>query len=97
VLDAAWRYVRAGCAPGGSHANRRFLAEWVEWEPELGEAEQLVLCDAQTSGGMLIAVAPDRAPALRDALAARGAPVAAVVGELRAGTSGRIHVARRRG
>ena len=33
VLAAARDYVAAGIAPGGTHANRRFLADWVDYDP----------------------------------------------------------------
>ena len=46
VLDAARAYVRAGIAPGGTHANRRFLAGSVDATGAgVGEADQLLLCD----------------------------------------------------
>jgi selenide, water dikinase len=92
VLAAAEVYVRQGIAPGGSHANLRFLAETVDWGEGLGEADRLLLCDAQTSGGLLIAVAPDRVEALLDALRERGTLVATEVGQLVEGPVGRIAV-----
>jgi selenide,water dikinase len=92
VLEAAWDYVRAGIAPGGTHANRRYLRESVLFAEGVSEAAQLVLCDAQTSGGMLIAVAADRVDALRAALRARGTPCAEVVGRIEEGTPGAARV-----
>lgn len=92
VLAAAEAYVRQGIAPGGTHANRRFLADSVDWGQGLDEADQLLLCDAQTSGGLLIAVAPGRVEALLDALRERGTLVATEVGELVEGPVGRIVV-----
>ncbi len=56
VVEAARAYVREGIAPGGTHANWRFLNDWVAWDTRLEKSAQLLLCDAQTSGGMLIAV-----------------------------------------
>jgi len=90
VLDAAQAYVREGIAPGGTHANWRFLADWVEYEVE--KPEQLLMCDAQTSGGLLIAVPRADADELCAELRARGAPCAAVVGALHAGPAGRLRV-----
>ena len=90
VLDAAARYVREGIAPGGTQANLRFLTEWVDFGG-VSREEQLLLCDAQTSGGMLIAVAGDRCHALVRALEEHGAPCAAVIGRLEAGPA-RIRV-----
>jgi selenide,water dikinase len=92
VLAAAEAYVQQGIAPGGTHANRRFLAESVDWGEGLTEADQLLLCDAQTSGGLLVAVASDRAEALMDALCERGTIVAVEVGRLVEGPVGRIAV-----
>ncbi len=82
VLDAAWSYVREGIAPGGTHANWRFLNEWVTYGAGVDKQAQLVLCDAQTSGGLLIAVAPGQASALCASLREHGAPCAAIVGSL---------------
>jgi selenide, water dikinase len=96
VLAAAWEYVRAGVAPGGTHANRRFLAEWVTYD-DVDEPSQLVLCDAQTSGGLLFALPEADAPALVRALTGRGTPCAAVIGRVEAGTPGKMRVTRTRG
>lgn len=60
---------RAGIAAGGTKRNRDFVDPHVDWG-DLDEPEQLLLADAQTSGGLLIATAdPDR---LRRALERRG-------------------------
>jgi selenide, water dikinase len=94
VLDAAWAYVREGVAPGGTHANLRYLSEHVEVGEGIDQAAQLVLCDAQTSGGMLIAVGPDRVGRLVASLRERGAPCAAVIGQIEQGPGGRARVTR---
>jgi selenide,water dikinase len=94
VLAAARTYVERGIAPGGTHANWRFLNEWTAWGEGVTKPEQLLLCDAQTSGGLLIAVAPERAEALIAALRARGTAAAAVVGEIVAGPAGKMIVER---
>ncbi len=93
VLTAAWDYVRAGIAPGGTHANRRFLADWVKYAPDLVKEEELVLCDAQTSGGLLAAVAAEQASAAVAALNAAGVSQAAAIGRIEEGDC-RIHVTR---
>jgi selenide,water dikinase len=92
VLAAAWRYVRAGVAPGGTHANWRFLQDWATYAADVAKDAQLVLSDAQTSGGLLIAVSPDDVDALLDALQRRATLAAAVVGALEAGPPGRMRV-----
>jgi selenide,water dikinase len=95
VLAAARRYVDAGIAPGGTHANLKFLADWVTYADDVTKEERLILCDAQTSGGLLAAVAADDAEKLVAALKARGLAEATVVGRIEPGTTGRIFVDRR--
>jgi selenide, water dikinase len=90
VLDAAVQYVKDGIAPGGTHANWRFLTEWVDFGT-LDKPHQLLLCDAQTSGGLLIAVAEEKAEALVGALQKRGTLCAAAIGRFEDGPA-RIHV-----
>jgi selenide,water dikinase len=94
MIAAARVYAREGIVPGGTHANWRFLNDWVDYESDLAKDEQLLLCDAQTSGGLLVAVAASDADALCRALRDRGAPCAAVVGALESGRAGRMRVRR---
>ena len=51
-----------------------------------------MLFDPQTSGGLLMAVPPERLDPLLAALEAEGVPVRAVIGEIVAGPAGCIHV-----
>ena len=86
VLDLA----RRGVVPSGTKRNHAFLRPHVDWAG-LTEPEQLTLADAQTSGGLLIAVDPEMAEALQRALADRG--VAGFdIGETEVGPAGRIRV-----
>ncbi len=94
VMEAARTYVHEGVAPGGTHANWRFLADWVTWGEGVSKEEQLLLADAQTSGGLLMAVPPGKADDLVAALIARGTPAAAIVGEIVEGPAGRMEVVR---
>lgn len=94
VLSAAREYVNAGVSPGGTHANHRFLADWVTYAPDLTKEEQLILCDAQTSGGLLAAVAPDQADALVSSLRGRGIKEAAAIGRIESTVPSRIFVDR---
>jgi selenide,water dikinase len=92
VFDGVWDLVRAGCFPGGSARNRDHVAPHVDWG-DLDDAGQLLLADAQTSGGLLIAMAPDRADALRAALTREGTLAVAEIGEITA-DAGRVTVSR---
>ena len=92
VLDAAREYVNAGIAPGGTRANAKFLADWVEYAPGVSPEQQLLLCDAQTSGGLLAAVPEAIADDVTRALSAAGTLASAVVGKITEPGAGRIRV-----
>ena len=92
VLGPARDYVRQGIAPGGTHANRRFLSNWVSYDPDITEFDQLLLCDAQTSGGLLAALSGDQAEAVVSELRSLGLTSAAVIGTIVAGEPGHIRV-----
>ena len=94
ALKAARQYLSAGIAPGGTHANHRFLADWVSYASDLTKEDELLLCDAQTSGGLLAAIPADRASAAVAALRSAGTPAAAVIGIIEEDQPGRIAVSR---
>ena len=82
LLDGAERLAEDGVVPGGTKRNRKAAETSVEWAPELQEHEKLLLCDAQTSGGLLIAVSENRRDALLTELQSRGVSSASVVGRI---------------
>ena len=94
ILDGVWDLARAGLVPGGTERNFQHLqaAQAVEWAAGIGELEQKVLNDAQTSGGLLVAVPQGRATALLERLRAAGTPIAARIGEFVEDPRGRIWV-----
>ena len=83
---------RDGVVPGGSRKNLRFIRDCAEFDPALAAEEPQILADAQTSGGLLLAVAPERVEALLDALGGKETPAAAVVGRMGEGCAGTIRV-----
>ncbi len=54
--------------PSGSRRNHAAYRDQVDWGG-LAEIDQMMLCDAQTSGGLLVAIPPAGAPAFENALA----------------------------
>ena len=91
TMDLAGR----GVIPSGTRSNLSFVAGHVDWGA-LPEAERLVLADAQTSGGLLIAVPEERAGALAAALDRREVP-AHRIGVVEDGPAGRVRVRGRLG
>jgi selenide,water dikinase len=67
VIDGVRDLLASGMVAGGTQRNHAFVAPDIDWVG-LAEPEQLLLADAQTSGGLLVAVAPDATNALIDAL-----------------------------
>jgi len=94
-LQDARSLAEAGVVPGGTRRNLAFVGPEVEWADDLLEYERLLLADAQTSGGLLIAVPSDRADALIADLRDRGTPAAALVGRVR--SAGERSIVVRRG
>jgi selenide,water dikinase len=90
VLPGAWDLLDQGVAPGGTHRNLQSVADTVHWHQALTEREQLLLCDAQTSGGLLISVAGDKKDALLLELEQAGVAGAAVLGEITETSQGQI-------
>lgn len=80
LLDGAREAVEAGYLTGGGKATRRFMTDRVSIAPSVGETMTSILFDAQTSGGLLIAVAPSHAEPLLAKLK-KNHPAAAIVGE----------------
>lgn len=63
--------------PSGSRRNHAAYRELVDWD-SIAELDQMMLCDAQTSGGLLVAIPPDRAAAFEDALRSEPYPPALI-------------------
>jgi selenide,water dikinase len=91
VIDGALDLAREGVVPGGTQRNHAYVAPHVDWGG-LTEPEQLVLADAQTSGGLLIATRDPEG--LLAALDARGVE-GVTIGEVAQGRPGHIRVGRR--
>jgi selenide,water dikinase len=53
VIDGVQRYIAEGCIPGGSERN---FASYGEQIQPTSDADRALLCDPQTSGGLLVAV-----------------------------------------
>jgi selenide,water dikinase len=62
--------VATGISPGGSRANAKEHAAFTEFAPGVDAEMRLILSDAQTSGGLLIVVPPERGQAVQSAFGA---------------------------
>ena len=82
VIEGVQELLEMGIAPGGTHRNLESLDGVVDWHEDITDQTQILLADAQTSGGLLIAVAPDKKDALLEALEDVGVQTRAVIGEI---------------
>jgi selenide,water dikinase len=92
VMDGARVLVDQGAVAGGTRRNMTFVAPWVSWGGDVAETDRILLADAQTSGGMLIACPPERLADLTSDLRSRG-ETAAEIGLIEGGAPGTIAAA----
>jgi selenide,water dikinase len=71
--------------PDGSRRNHAAYSDSVDWGGA-SELDQMLLCDSQTSGGLLIAIPPEKAPRFHGAM-----PAAARIGAMRGDGKIRVH------
>jgi selenide,water dikinase len=91
LLPGALELVQAGHIPGGTKRNQTDLASDVVWSKAVSDPIRTLLTDAQTSGGLLMAVPANRLTALLRELEGR-VPALAVIGELKQGPVGQMKV-----
>ena len=92
ILSSARRLAGADVIPGGTRDNLAYVRPHVTFAPSLDETEQLLLADAQTSGGLLISLPEGRAGRLLKELQNRGIQNAVQIGHINASGGGRIRV-----
>lgn len=81
IDDEIHALISRGCVPGGTTDNLKLTRGTVAWRAT-PKTLKLLLCDAQTSGGLLLAVAPARLQELLRSLRKNRTPCLAVVGRV---------------
>jgi selenide,water dikinase len=92
VLEAAREYAALGLVPAGSFANRNFCAKSLVIDPRLDPVLLDIFSDAQTNGGLLIAIDGEEAETLIKRLHGVGVRAATRIGEISATGRGMIRV-----
>jgi selenium donor protein len=92
VLEPAREMAAADVVPGGTLDNLAHVGPFVDFAPGLSRVDRVLLADAQTSGGLLIAPPPERTEALLLALAGRGVSDARWIGRFTKAGKGCIRV-----
>lgn len=94
VIDGTREFAEKRIVPGGTRSNLKYLLDerYVLFADELSREERLILCDAITSGGLLISVPEERAGRLLELLHSRGVKFASEIGEVTSDHPGKIAV-----
>jgi cysteine desulfurase len=92
VIPQAQEFAGDGVVPGGTLSNLDFIADSVEWDEKISRTTQLILADAQTSGGLLIALPSHKKDEMLEALKGSGLNGAAYIGDFTKAGTGKIIV-----
>ena len=92
ILDGVRDLAAGDVVPGGTIDNLTFVSPHVDWSPDRSRIDQLILADAQTSGGLLIAVPARNAESLLEMLHDAGVDRAAIIGRFGQAGDGRLAV-----
>ncbi len=82
LLQGTIELAKQGIIPGGTMSNYEWLEDSVVYSEDLTQDERLILCDAVTSGGLLVSLPKEEAELYVQKLHERGIVEAAIVGEV---------------
>lgn len=82
ILDGTYNLAEQGVIPGGSKSNFAWLRDDVEFASSITESSQYILCDAITSGGLLVSLPKEEAQAYVQKLHEQGITAAQIIGEV---------------
>ncbi|MCD6249945.1 MAG: selenide, water dikinase SelD [candidate division Zixibacteria bacterium] len=92
IIEHAKDFITANVIPGGTLNNLDFVSDCVEWPREISRTMKTILCDAQTSGGLLISIPSNTGTRLEQALRANDIADASIVGQIISAGNGKIVV-----
>jgi selenide,water dikinase len=92
VIEEAFELAKASLFPSGSVMNFEFVKPKVNFSRNISAELQMLLCDAQTSGGLLIAVPEERCGTLLNLLHTRSVTSACIIGKVIEPKERRIYV-----
>jgi len=77
-LRGLYDLIKDHAVPGGSMTNLLHVEKYVDWHASVDDLTKVILCDAQTSGGLLISCPAEKVQKLLAVLKSRGADAAAI-------------------
>ena len=81
IADEIFALIARDCIPGGSRDNLKSANRIVDWQ-KTPQPQRILLTDAQTSGGLLLAVAPSRLNKVLAMLKQNRTACAAIIGKI---------------
>lgn len=81
IADEISALISRDCVPGGTKDNLKLARGTVDWGAA-SPAQKILMCDAQTSGGLLLAVVPGKLSELLRLLRRNRTPCTAVIGQI---------------
>lgn len=88
LLSGAYQLAELGCLPGASFRNLKYVEKETSFSSQLDYNLKMLLLDAQSSGGLFMAVSEKSAEALVQELRANGYPLSSVIAKAEAYTDG---------
>ncbi len=92
VLPGTRKLAEQGIIPGGSKSNARWVGDRASFPEGMDEIDRLILCDAVTSGGLLISLPAEQAEGLLATLHQNGVSWARIIADVVADHPGKIVV-----
>ena len=92
MLDGTLSLAEDGVIPGGSKANWEWIRESISYESNISHSEQLILCDAITSGGLLVSMSREQALDYVLSLNDSGNFYASIIGDVKEPTTKMLYV-----
>ncbi len=91
LLDGALELARSNIFPDGTNRNIDYVDDLVSWDPSVEDHMKLILCDPQTSGGLLISVDESKVEHLIGQLGKSGNNTSSVIGDV-VELKGEVHI-----
>ena len=82
IIEGTLALADQNVVPSGTYENLLSVDKVTSWDSSISDEYKLILCDAQTSGGLLISVPSNKTSVLLTALSSRGVSGARIIGEI---------------
>jgi len=89
VIKGLDKYISLGMIPGGTLKNKEIYSCSVEKNLDLPPEQEIILYDAQTSGGLLLSISPEQAEKAKELLSQQGFTLSQIIGKIIKIPSGR--------